>query len=152
MLEKVRTMLMRKPVCVFVWWLHIFCTLLHFSTLHWKCQFLISPWQYNSHPQGEKLGVSGNWSRSSCKITTTTNTSNRRRSCSRPATQEWKRAICSPMQPSCQLQTIEWQQTVVSAQHCKTNYFAHIQICPKTPDLNSSPIINNNRKSFKLAG
>jgi hypothetical protein len=67
--------------------------------------------------------------------------------------------ICSPMQPSCWLQTIheQWKQIVVHAQHCKTNSFLHIQFFSKTlmhkkrfATINNNKAASNSYNSKKL--
>ncbi len=109
MLQEVRTMLLRKLVCVLAsWFVYLYndSILLHFSTLHYNCQFLICPCEYTSHPQGAKLEISRKWSEiktkktSNSKITTTANGNSKRNNKgnnSKLVAYKWKTMICSPI-------------------------------------------------------
>jgi hypothetical protein len=105
MLQEVRTLLLHKLVFVY---LYNDSILLHFSALHYNCQFLICPCEYTSHPQGVKLGISRNWSNiktiktSNSKVTTTTNGNSKRNNKgnnSKLVAYKCKTMICSRMQP-----------------------------------------------------
>ncbi len=82
--------------------------LLLFLALHYKCQFLIYPCQYTLHPQGAKL----RFYRSAVarlpplQITIGGETTAWAIAGLQPRSVH-KTVICSPMQPSCQLQSIE---------------------------------------------